>query len=85
VLKVQPYRSGEPHLLRTDGHFSMGGSEVDDWRVDSHGLRITGRWPWACPLALELLLPDGGDGQVTRLHVPPPAPGRQHFELQVHY
>jgi hypothetical protein len=80
VLKVQPYYPGRPHLLRTDGHFSMGSSEVDNWRVDGECLRIVGRWPWACPLVLEVLLPDGEGGQVAQLHV---APGQQHFELQV--
>lgn len=67
VLKVQPYRPGEPHLLRTDGHFSMGGTEIDDWRVEGDALRIAGRWPWACPLMLEVLLP--GEAEPARLQV----------------
>jgi hypothetical protein len=67
VLKVQSYYPGQPHLLRTDGHFSMGGTEIDDWEVNDGRLRIAGQWPWACPLTLDVLLP--GQAETARLQV----------------
>jgi hypothetical protein len=85
VVKVQPYRPGEPHLLRTDGHFSMGGVEVTKWQVGGKRLCIEGQWGWPCSLVLEVLLPDGEAGRAMRLHVAASARGRQDFELQVHY
>ncbi len=85
VIKVQPYRTGAPHLLRTDGHFSMGGVEIRDWEVRGDGLCIAGQWAWPCPLTLEVLLPDEGEGQAIQLLVDPAARGQRDFELQVRY
>jgi hypothetical protein len=70
VIKVQPYCPERPHLLRTDGHFSMGGVEIDAWAVDGERLSIQGNWPWPCPLELAVLLPGGKGAQVARLRVP---------------
>ena len=83
VVKVQPYRPEEPHLLRTDGHFSMGGVEITDWQSDGQELRIARQWARGCPLELEVLLPGGEVGQAVRLHVAASARERQDSGLQV--
>ncbi|MDH7569617.1 MAG: alpha-galactosidase, partial [Armatimonadota bacterium] len=54
VLKVQPCPDAQPCILRTDGHFSMGGVEISAWEARCDGLRLEVWWPW--PTALEVVL-----------------------------
>jgi hypothetical protein len=59
VVKVQPLLTDQPCLVRTDGHFSMGGTEVVGWHADADVLGLQLDWPWPLPLTLELLPPAG--------------------------
>ena len=59
VVKIQPLPSDGPCLVWTDGHFSMGGTEVTAWEPSAGGLRLQVEWPWPAPLTLRVA-PDPG-------------------------
>ena len=59
VVKIQPFQAEQPCLVRTDGHFSMGGTEVTTWNPVSGGVRLTVEWPWPVPLTLFVRPPAG--------------------------
>lgn len=74
LLKVQPYQPDQPALIRTTGHFSMGGTEVSAWQVDQAGVHLQLDWPWPVPLEVVVLPPVGRgftgtttDAVVTRI------------------
>ena len=71
VVKVQHLDPTLPALLWTDGHFSMGGTEVTAWETAADRLRLRVDWPWPTPLRLCLQPPAGtvfvdGDTEVQR-------------------
>jgi hypothetical protein len=57
LLKIQPYQPDQPALIRTTGHFSMGGTEVSDWQADRAGVHLRLDWPWPMPLEVVVLPP----------------------------
>lgn len=59
VLKVQPLAPDEPCLLRTDGHFSMGATEIVLWQPAEDKLCLAVDWRWPTPLSMGLLPPKG--------------------------
>ena len=52
VIKVQPVDVDRAVLVRTDGHFSMGATEVAEWEEDRERVRFSLEWPWPAPLEL---------------------------------
>ncbi len=86
VLKVQPAGDG-PCILRTNGHFSMGGTEVTRWEPHAGGVSLEIHWPWPTPLEV-VVAPAagrqfaGGEGDGTyRLHVVGPLAEPQDVSL----
>lgn len=59
VIKVQVNRPDAPQLVRTDGHFSMGGAELSGWSPTDAGIEVQVEWPWPVPLRLWLRPPAG--------------------------
>jgi hypothetical protein len=59
VIKVQALETAKPSLVRTDGHFSMGGTELTAWQVDKDGLKVAVDWPWPVSLDLVIAPPEG--------------------------
>ena len=59
VVKVQRHLPDQPQLVRTDGHFSMGGTEVSAWSPTDEGVDLQVEWPWPVPLRLWLCPPAG--------------------------
>lgn len=59
VIKIQPIEPETACLVRTDGHFSMGGTEVVSWDPQPAGVRMTVDWPWPTELVLHLQPPAG--------------------------
>lgn len=59
VIKIQIHRPDLPQLVRTDGHFSMGGTEISAWEPAPEGLEIGVDWPWPNPLQLWVRPPQG--------------------------
>ena len=59
VVKVQVNRPDQPQLVRTDGHFSMGGSELSRWSPTADGVDLQVEWAWPVPLRLWLCPPAG--------------------------
>jgi len=59
VVKVQVNRPDAPQLVRTDGHFSMGGAELTGWSPTDAGIDLQVEWPWPVPLRLWLCPPVG--------------------------
>jgi hypothetical protein len=50
-----------PTVTATDGHFSMGGSELTAWDVTPDGDVLAGiEWPWAVPLHVRVAWPSAG-------------------------
>jgi hypothetical protein len=76
-----------PQLVRTDGHFCMGGVEVSGWSPTAEGLDLQVAWPWTAPLRLWLLPAAGrafagcGPDRVAELTIAGPA----ETELQLRY
>ena len=54
MIKIQSVKRDRAVLVRTDGHFSMGGTEVAEWKEDREGVRFSVEWPW--PVLLELVI-----------------------------
>ncbi|MFA6134060.1 MAG: glycoside hydrolase family 36 protein [Phycisphaerae bacterium] len=54
VIRVAAHRAGKAALVRTDGHFSMGGREIVTWRGGKEAIRIVLDWRW--PVGLELVV-----------------------------
>jgi len=54
VVKIQPLPSDGPCLVWTDGHFSMGGTEVIAWEPYAGGVRLQVKWLWPTPLTLRV-------------------------------
>jgi hypothetical protein len=85
VIKVMATAPDQPLLLRTNGHFSMGGVEVSAWEPTAAGLRCRFDWPWPVPLHLCLRPPVGrrfaaagaplGPAGLACLHLPGPIVG----------
>jgi len=59
VVKVQVNQPNQPQLVRTDGHFSMGGTELGRWTPSADGVDLQAEWPWPVPLRLWLCPPVG--------------------------
>ena len=59
VVKVQAHRPGAAQLVRTDGHFSMGGTELLTWSPRPDGVEFAVDWPWPVPLRLWIRPPAG--------------------------
>jgi len=56
-LKVTPELEGEPTLIYTNGHYSMGGKEILLWEYDGSRLNIGVEWNWNFPLQLKIKAP----------------------------
>lgn len=84
VVKVQANLPDAPLLVRTDGHFSMGGTEVIGWTPRSDGINLQVKWPWPVPLRLWLRAPagqtfaGGAPHELTEVHVDGRAEGVEH-------
>ena len=59
VLKIACYDPGRPSLAWTDGHFSMGGREIVQWREGANEVELTVDWRWRSRLRVKLLPPEG--------------------------
>jgi hypothetical protein len=58
-FKVVPASGDVPILAYTDGHFSMGGTEMTDFQFDGETAKAAVRWPWSVPLTLSFAVPAG--------------------------
>lgn len=56
-LKITPEQDGEPTLVYTNGHYSMGGKEIFLWEYDGSRLNIGIEWNWNYPLQLKVKVP----------------------------
>jgi len=56
VTHVQPDRAA---VLWTNGHFSMGGREIVEWRELDNAAELTVDWRWNAPLVIKVLPPEG--------------------------
>lgn len=59
VRKVQPWSPHSPVVLSTDGHFSMGGTEIRTWEYRAGTLDVEFGWQWPVPLNVTVLPPAG--------------------------
>ena len=59
VVKIQPLVARRPHLVSTDGHFSMGAAEIVSWRETDERLSMSVLWEWDRPLELRVMAPEG--------------------------
>lgn len=59
VIKVMHVRPERPAVLWTNGHFSMGGREIVEWRELEDAVELTVDWRWNAPLVIKLLPPEG--------------------------
>ncbi len=50
LLKVTPQTDDKPVLIYSNGHFSMGGTEIRSWEYSDKKLRMSIEWPWDCPV-----------------------------------
>jgi len=57
VVKIAPYDPDRAQVIWTDGHFSMGGREITDWKQGKNGIEFTVDWKWPCPLRIRLISP----------------------------
>jgi hypothetical protein len=58
-VKIIPEPNNAPCVLYTDGHFSMGGQEIESLTMDSHRVELQVDWTWEEPLRLILVAPKG--------------------------
>jgi hypothetical protein len=79
LLRIQPLGAA-PMLAATDGHFSMGGTEITAWEPTPAGEVLIGvEWPWDVPLQLKVAWPDHVAGlQMHAVSVPPKTRGTVH-------
>ncbi len=59
LFKVTPEYKDKPTLVYSNGHFSMGGTEVTKWIPDSKGVDFHIDWQWEFPLHLIIRAPWG--------------------------
>jgi hypothetical protein len=52
ILRIARQTDEEPMLVLTNGHFSMGGTEVTRWQYQAGRLEVGISWPWEHPLEL---------------------------------
>lgn len=53
-LRVAPENSSTPVLVYTNGHFSMGATEISTWDYHDGRLRVGINWKWQYPLELKI-------------------------------
>ena len=59
VIKVTQVQPGRPAVLWTNGHFSMGGREIVEWRELETAVELTVSWRWNAPLVIKVRPPEG--------------------------
>ena len=57
MVRVAGQTESEPVLAGTNGHFSMGATEVTSWRYSPGRLEAAIAWPWDHPLELVICHP----------------------------
>ncbi|MDQ1913495.1 hypothetical protein RAC89_24155 [Paenibacillus sp. GD4] len=58
-LRITPEMTAEPQLVYTNGHFSMGGTEVESLRYFGQSVELRIHWPWDYPVTMVLRAPQG--------------------------
>jgi len=49
LVKIAPQTDHKPVLLYSNGHFSMGGTEITSWKYGENKLKVGIDWPWDYP------------------------------------
>ncbi|UJF32635.1 glycoside hydrolase family 36 protein [Paenibacillus hexagrammi] len=58
-LRITPEVDDVPMIVSSDGHFSMGGTEITQFTILEKEVEVGIQWPWDEPLTLHLSTPDG--------------------------
>ena len=67
LVKIAPQIENEPVLLYSNGHFSMGGTEITLWEYEGNRLRVGMKWQWDYPV--EFIIQAPKNTRWTRQHV----------------
>ena len=79
LVRIVPWDRRRPVLAGTDLHFSGGGAEITDWRIEKNAVRGCLETAWNYPVRVTAVFPSGNKYKVctTVVH-----PGQRNFSIE---